>query len=62
MTLLQVILIFAAAVVGIGILAVLFWLGYSAYLSRVERALARRKGLYRDVIARTALLDPGPAR
>ena len=63
MTLLQVILIFAAAVVGIGILAVLFWLGYSAYLSRVERALARRKGLYRDVIAglatrEKALLEP----
>lgn len=63
MTLLQIVLIFAAAVMGAGILAVLFWLLYSAYLARVERSLARRKGLYRDVVAGMAsrersLLEP----
>ena len=39
MTLLQVILIFAAGVVGVGILAILFWLGYSAYLHPVGDGL-----------------------
>jgi HEAT repeat protein len=62
-TLLQIVLIFAAAVVGAGIIAVLVWLLYSAYLAHVERSLARRKGLYRDVVAGMAarersLLEP----
>jgi len=62
-TLLQIILIFAAAVLGAGVLAVLFWLLYSVYLARVERSLARRKGMYREVVAEMAgreraLLEP----
>lgn len=63
MSFLWIILVFAAVVVGIGLLAVLFWLVYAAYLTRVEQRLARRKGLYRDLIAGLAtrdkqLLDP----
>jgi len=62
-TLLQVILIFAAAVVAVGCLAILAWLIYAAWLTRVERRLARRKGLYRDTVAGLAqrervLLEP----
>ncbi len=51
MTLLTIILIFAATVVAIGVLAVLAWLVYAAWLTRVERELARRKGLYRETVA-----------
>lgn len=63
MSLLQIILVFAAVVVGIGLLAVLAWLCYAAWLTRVERRLARRKGLYRDTVAglaqrERALLEP----
>jgi HEAT repeat protein len=62
-TLLQIILLFAAVVLGIGFLAVLAWLCYAAWLTRVERRLARRKGLYRDTVAGLAqrervLLEP----
>jgi HEAT repeat protein len=63
MSLLQVILVFAAAVFGLGLLAVLVWFFYAAWLTRVERDLARRKGLYREVVAGLAqrekrLLEP----
>ena len=63
MTLLQIILLFAAVVLSIGFLAVLAWLCYAAWLTRVERRLARRKGLYRDTVAGLAqrervLLEP----
>ncbi len=63
MTLLQVVLIFTATVVGTGILSVLVWLLYSVYLARVERRLAQRKGMYREVVAGMAtrersLLEP----
>lgn len=63
MSLLWIILIFAATVVGLGLVAVLIWLIYAAYLTRVEQRLARRKGLYRELIAGLAtrdkqLLDP----
>jgi len=56
-TLLRVVLIFAAVVVGLGFLAVIIWLVYAAWLSRVERRLAHRKGLYRDVVAGMAKRD-----
>ncbi len=57
MTLLHIILIFAAVVVGLGLLAVVFWLCYAAWLTRVERRLAHRKGLYREVVAGLAERD-----
>ena len=63
MSLLQIILIFAAVVVGLGVLAVVVWLLYAIWLSRVERRLAQRKGLYREVVSglaarEQALLEP----
>jgi len=62
-TLLQIVLIFTVAVLGAGVVSVLVWLLYSVYLARVERSLARRKGMYRDVVAGLAtrersLLEP----
>lgn len=57
MTLLQIILLFAAVVLGIGFLAVVAWLCYAAWLTRVERRLARRKGLYRETVAGLAQRD-----
>ena len=57
MTLLRIILIFAASVVAIGVLAIVAWLIYAGYLARVERRLARRKGLYREVVAGLALRE-----
>ena len=57
MTLLQVILIFAASVVGAGVLAVAGWFLYTVYLTRVERRLASRKGLYRELVAGLAQRD-----
>jgi HEAT repeat protein len=62
-TLLHVVLIFAAVVIAIGITAVIAWVVYAAWLTRVERRLARRKGLYRETLAGLAhrdraLLDP----
>jgi len=62
-TLLRVVLIFAAAVLAIGVFAVIAWMVYAAWLTRVERRLARRKGLYRDTVTGLAqrervLLEP----
>jgi HEAT repeat protein len=56
-SLLWIILIFAATVVGLGLVAVLVWLIYAAYLTRIEQRLARRKGLYRELIAGLASRD-----
>ncbi len=63
MTLLRLILLFAATVVAIGLLGIVAWLIYAAWLGRVERRLAQRKGLYREVVAglaqrEKALLEP----
>ena len=44
---LTIILIVASVMLGVGVLAVVVWFGYTSYLNRVERRLARRKGLYR---------------
>jgi len=62
-SLLQVILVFAAVVLGLGVLAIVVWFAHAAWLTRVERDLARRKGLYREVVAGLAqrermLLEP----
>lgn len=54
---LPIILGIAAAMAGIGLVAVLSWLLYTSYLNRLERRLAYRKGLYRDLVAGLALRD-----
>ena len=63
MTALNLILIVAGAMLAVGLVAVSAWLVSSWYLDRVEHRLARRKGLYRELVSdlgtsdRT-LLDP----
>jgi HEAT repeat protein len=62
-TALALILIFAGTMLGVVLLAVLAWFIYTGYLTRVERRLARRKGVYRTLVAELAsreraLLDP----
>ena len=47
----------AATMGGIGLVAVLFWLAYTSYLDRLERRLAVRKGLYRDLVTGLAQRD-----
>jgi hypothetical protein len=42
---------------GVGLTAVLVWLLYTTYLNRLERQLAYRKGLYRDLVAGLATRD-----
>jgi HEAT repeat protein len=56
-TLLDFILVFAAAVVGIGLLSILVWLGSTAYMGRVERAMARRKGPFRQFVEELSTRD-----
>jgi HEAT repeat protein len=61
--LLPIILVFAVVLFALGVLGVVVWLVYAVWLSRVERALATRKGLYREVVAGLAqrersLLEP----
>jgi HEAT repeat protein len=47
----------AAAMAGVGLVAVLSWLFYTSYLNRLERRLARRKGVYRDLVTGLAERD-----
>src|SRR5919112_3214661 len=42
---------------AIVLLSILAWLLYSAYLDRVERRLATRKGLYRELVSELATRD-----
>ncbi len=63
MSYLTIILIVAAVFAGVSLLAVAVWFGYTTYLNGVERNLAARKGIYRDLVAGLAtrdraLLDP----
>jgi hypothetical protein len=60
---LTVILIVAAAMLAVALVSVLAWAVYSAYLNWIERRLASRKRLYRDLVASLAarereLLEP----
>ncbi|MGH7658798.1 MAG: HEAT repeat domain-containing protein, partial [Gemmatimonadales bacterium] len=60
---LTVILIVAAVFAAVSLLAVAIWFAYTTYLNGVERNLAARKGIYRDLVAGLAtrdraLLDP----
>ncbi|MEO8089103.1 MAG: HEAT repeat domain-containing protein [Gemmatimonadales bacterium] len=63
MTALNLILIAAGAMLAVGLLTVLAWLVDNWYLDRVERRLAARKGVYRDLVTdlasrEQALLGP----
>ena len=57
MTAFTIILIFAAAMLSTGLVAIIAWFGYSSWLTRVERRLARRKGMYRTLVATLATRD-----
>jgi HEAT repeat protein len=57
MTALNLIVIIAGAMLAAGLLTVLAWLIYSWYLDRVEHRLARRKGLYRELVSDLATRD-----
>ena len=63
MSAITIILIGASVMLGVGVLAVVVWFGYTSYLDRFERRLARRKGMYRQLVAELAtreraLLEP----
>jgi HEAT repeat protein len=63
MSALALILIVASVMLGVGVLAIVAWFGYTSYLNRVERRLAKRKGVYRQLVAELAtreraLLEP----
>jgi HEAT repeat protein len=51
------ILIAAGLMLAVGLLTVLAWLIYTTYLDRVERRLAARKGLYRELVSQLATRD-----
>ena len=51
------ILIAASIMLAVGLLTVLAWFLYSFYLDRVERRLASRKGLYRELVSELASRD-----
>jgi flagellar basal body-associated protein FliL len=52
-----VLLIVAGIMLAVGVLTVLAWFLYSFYLDRVERRLAARKGLYRELVSELATRD-----
>jgi HEAT repeat protein len=59
----DIVLLVAGVMLAAGLITVLAWFLYSFYLDRVERRLAARKGLYRDLVAQLvtrdrALLEP----
>src|SRR3954452_4885331 len=51
------VLVAAGFMLAVGLLAILAWFLYSFYLDRVERRLATRKGLYRELVAELATRD-----
>src|SRR5918912_1425384 len=53
----DIVLLAAGVMLAAGLLTVLAWFLYSAYLDRVERRLADRKGLYRELVAGLATHD-----
>jgi HEAT repeat protein len=57
MTTRDLILIIAGIMLAVGILTVLAWFIYTAYLDRLERRLAARKGLYRELVSGLAGRD-----
>jgi HEAT repeat protein len=57
MTRVTVVLVIAALMLTIGLLTVLAWFIYTTYLDRVERRLAARKSLYRELVSELATRD-----
>lgn len=57
MTFLDIILVVAIGLAAIGLVSVIVWLAYTTYLTRLERRLAARKGIYRDLVAGLATRD-----
>ncbi|MDF3052820.1 MAG: lyase domain protein repeat-containing protein [Geminicoccaceae bacterium] len=53
----DLVLITAGVMLAAGLLAILAWFIYSSYLNRVERRLADRKGLYRELVEELATRD-----
>src|SRR4051812_46129934 len=51
------VLVAAGSMLAVGLLTILAWFLYSFYLDRVERRLATRKGLYRELVAELATRD-----
>jgi len=54
---LNLILILAGAMLAVALLTVLAWLIHTWYLDRVERSLAVRKGLYRELVSELSTRD-----
>src|SRR3954464_12996776 len=57
MTRVTVVLVIAAAMLAVGLLTVLAWFINTTYLDRVERRLAARKSLYRELVSELATRD-----
>jgi HEAT repeat protein len=57
MTRITVLLVMAAVMLAVGLLTVLVWFIYTTYLDRVERRLAARKSLYRELVSELATRD-----
>ncbi|MGE0351852.1 MAG: HEAT repeat domain-containing protein [Gemmatimonadales bacterium] len=57
MTFLDLILIAAGILAVLSVVAVVTWFAYTTYLNGIERRLAVRKGLYRDLVAGLAQRD-----
>ena len=53
----DLILLAAGGMLAVVLLSILAWLLYTAYLNRVERRLAARKGLYRELVSELATRD-----
>jgi hypothetical protein len=58
-TALTLILIFAGTMLGVVLVAVLAWFIYTGYFTRVKRRLARRKSVYRTLVAELASRERG---
>ncbi|MFL5401210.1 MAG: HEAT repeat domain-containing protein [Gemmatimonadales bacterium] len=57
MTRVTVILVITGLMLAVGLLTVLAWFFYTTYLDRVERRLAARKSLYRELVSGLATRD-----
>jgi HEAT repeat protein len=57
MTRVTAVLIVAGLMLAVGLLTVLAWFIYTTYLNRVERRLAARKSLYRELVSELATRD-----
>lgn len=57
MTALNLILVVAGVMLAVALLTVLAWLIHTWYLDRVERRLAVRKGLYRELVSELSTRD-----